>query len=301
MKLLSIVGSYERSIHGVDLEIEEEAKDYRVIEEKVAFAFPAHTGYVKSISSCQRFLATGSTDETIRIFDLKKRKDFGSLALHSGSITCLEFFGSEFLLSAGEDGYLIFTRCKDWETLRKLRAHSHGVTALAIHPSGKLALTAGKDRKLRLWDLIKGKLAHAEKSAFAILGIKWSPDGSLYALFGEKNLAVYRTKGAELVFNLPQTPPFKILTASFYDNDRLLVAGEGSKIAIIGTLSGEISIKETNQKPRIRSIFIHKGLIFTSSSDGSVVIWKGNDLNFENPLSTIKTGLRITCHTVTCK
>jgi protein MAK11 len=299
MKLLNVVGSYEKSIYGVDLSVEKKSDDQISIEDKIAFAFPAHTGYIKSISSCQRFLATGSTDETVRIFDLKKRKDYGTLALHSGSITCLEFYNSEFLLSAGEDGQLAFTRCKDWETLQKIKAHSHGVVALAIHPTGKLALTAGADKKLKLWDLTKGKLAHAERAVHSIQGIKWSPDGSLYVLFGDKNLTIYKTKGAEVVFKMPNPGPFKVLTAAFRDNDQLIACGEGSKIAVIQISSGKLSVKETNQKPRIRSIFIENDLVFTASSDGSVLIWNGNDLSFEKPIHTIKTGLRITCQTVT--
>lgn len=37
-----------------------------------------------------------------------------------------------------------------------LRAHKGGVTGLAVHPSGALALSVGRDRGMRLWDLIKG-------------------------------------------------------------------------------------------------------------------------------------------------
>lgn len=37
-----------------------------------------------------------------------------------------------------------------------LRAHKGGVTGLAVHPSGALALSVGRDRGLRLWDLVKG-------------------------------------------------------------------------------------------------------------------------------------------------
>ena len=35
-----------------------------------------------------------------------------------------------------------------------------GVNSLAIHPSGKLALSAGHDMSLRTWNLIKGRVAY---------------------------------------------------------------------------------------------------------------------------------------------
>lgn len=43
---------------------------------------------------------------------------------------------------------------------------TRGISSLAVHPSGKLALTGGTaDGKLMLWDLTKGRLAHTTKVA----------------------------------------------------------------------------------------------------------------------------------------
>ena len=34
------------------------------------------------------------------------------------------------------------------------------MTGLAVHPSGKLALSVSKDKSLRTWNLIKGRKAY---------------------------------------------------------------------------------------------------------------------------------------------
>jgi len=34
------------------------------------------------------------------------------------------------------------------------------VSFLAVHPSGKLALSVGKDKTLRTWNLVKGRPAY---------------------------------------------------------------------------------------------------------------------------------------------
>lgn len=34
------------------------------------------------------------------------------------------------------------------------------VTCLAVHPSGKMALSVGKDHTLRTWNLVKGRPAY---------------------------------------------------------------------------------------------------------------------------------------------
>ena len=42
-----------------------------------------------------------------------------------------------------------------WQVEKTLYKHSAGVTALALHPTGKLAFSAGKDKKLITWNLVK--------------------------------------------------------------------------------------------------------------------------------------------------
>lgn len=41
--------------------------------------------------------------------------------------------------------------------LRSLRGHKGRVNSVAVHPSGKVALSVGQDRTLRMWDLMRGK------------------------------------------------------------------------------------------------------------------------------------------------
>lgn len=74
-----------------------------------------------------------------------------------GSITHLIFPSRSHLLSASEDGTLCLFRARDWAVLRSLKGHKGRVNAIAVHPSGKVALSVGKDRALRMWDLMRGK------------------------------------------------------------------------------------------------------------------------------------------------
>lgn len=64
MKFLLAAGSYERILYGLDVSLEEGGE--QVKELKNSFAIPAHTGYIKAVTSCSRFLVSGGTDETVR-------------------------------------------------------------------------------------------------------------------------------------------------------------------------------------------------------------------------------------------
>lgn len=43
---------------------------------------------------------------------------------------------------------------------KTLFAHPGGVTCISVHPTGKLALSVGNDKKLCTWNLIKGRRAY---------------------------------------------------------------------------------------------------------------------------------------------
>ena len=78
-------------------------------------------------------------------------------SLHTGSITHLEFPSRSHLLSASEDGTLCLFRARDWAVLREMKGHKGRVNSVAVHHSCKVALSVGKDRTLRMWDLMRGK------------------------------------------------------------------------------------------------------------------------------------------------
>lgn len=296
-KLLFTLGSYERSIYGVEYVVDVSHDSASIEEAKNAYAFVAHTGCIKSIAGCSRFLASGSTDETIRIFDLSKRKDVGTLTSHAGSVTCLAFVAAELLISGSEDGFICMYSTADWEEVRRIKAHKHGISSLSVHPSGKLMLSVGQDNKLRMWDLRSGKLAYARRTSLrSALGISFSPDGTLYAIFNRHQVHVFR--GDECIYQSSSIVLKSLLCIHFVGNDTLLVGGEGKLIQCISLSSGSSCCLETDLMPRIKSMLIYHSVLFATSSDGTIRCYQ-HDLNNQRliPLSSLKSGLRATCST----
>ena len=56
------------------------------------------------------------------------------------------------------------------------------MNSIAVHPSGRLALSVSRDSSLRLWNLVKGKSAHESTLSQPAERVAFSPDGSSYAL-----------------------------------------------------------------------------------------------------------------------
>jgi protein MAK11 len=177
-----IAGSYEKLLYGLEGTVDLTEKEGEVegklrLELKPVFVFPAHVSCIKAVAASPhggKWLATGSADEIIKIWDLRRRKEVGALmqhqgeyylvayvwglsVLHLGSITHLFFPSRSHLISSSEDGTLCLFHARDWTVLRVLRGHKTRVNSVAVHQSGKVALSVGKDKTLRMWDLMRGK------------------------------------------------------------------------------------------------------------------------------------------------
>jgi len=44
-----------------------------------------------------------------------------------------------------------------------MKGHKGRVNGLSVHPTGKIAISVGKDKTLRLWNLMTGRKASATK------------------------------------------------------------------------------------------------------------------------------------------
>lgn len=154
-----VVGSYEHNILCLSLDLSLETPVFTPI-----FHFQAHSLSVKCLDIAGRYLVSGSNDEHIRIYDLQKRKELGTLLAHQGSITALRFSkreggSSRWLLSASEDQRIIVWRVRDWENLGTLKGHTGRINDLDIHPSGRIAVSVSEDHSVRLWNLMTVKKA----------------------------------------------------------------------------------------------------------------------------------------------
>ena len=91
---IMIAGSYEKLLYGIEgsypqaEEQEDDGEVNRVVKPDLTpiFIFPAHLAFVKAIAASPggKWLATGSEDEFIKVWDLRRRKEVGSLSQHTG-------------------------------------------------------------------------------------------------------------------------------------------------------------------------------------------------------------------------
>ncbi|KAG5350265.1 p21-activated protein kinase-interacting protein 1-like [Termitomyces sp. T112] len=194
-----VAGSYEKLLYGlegtVSLSSSSSSPEYTFTLDPI-FIFPAHVSCIKAVAASPeggKWLATGSADEIVKVWDLRRRKEIGGLMHHEGSITHLVFPSRSHLLSASEDGTLCLFRARDWSVLRALKGHKGRVNCVAVHPTGKVALSVGKDKALRMWDLMRGRGSASTKLGKEGEIVRWSTDGSLFAVQTGSTIDLYTT------------------------------------------------------------------------------------------------------------
>ena len=188
------------------------------------FAFSAHSGCIRAVACSKSLLATGSSDNTLGCYNLKKRRDYGKLLQQDGggAVSSLRFYGESHLISAGEDGELCIWRTSDWECLLRMHGHKGAVHEVAIHPSGRLALSVAADRKLMLWNLTTGKCSYTSALAAQSRMVAWTPAADAYVVGTPHELLVFALRTGACLHSLRHGgAPLAMAFAT----DALLVSG----------------------------------------------------------------------------
>ena len=204
--LVIAAGTYDGVLAGWELSKNKSKKDSSGLE--LTFATSVHSGSVRSLSIASSpegnepgpLLSCGY-DETLQTHDWHKRMtSSGEVRTPSdfGTPVCSAFAPptkqSTHCIIGFTSGKVCIYKKRDWSVQHVLAGHEGGVASLAVHPTGKLALSAGvADGKLKLWDLTKGRLAFVNKIKPSsqlggsarfdpVSSIVWSKDGDFYAM-----------------------------------------------------------------------------------------------------------------------
>lgn len=317
------VGSYEHNLLCLSLILSKDSQKAPVFQP--IFHFQAHILSIKSIAAAKRYLVTGSNDEHIKIYDLQKRKELGTLLGHQGSVTTLKFsrehneqqaedlaVSGKWLLSGSEDGNIIIWRTKDWEIFGTLKGHKGRINDLSIHPSGRVAVSVAADKTVRLWNLMTAKKAASLKIKSDWQSgefVRWSINGDYFVVGLLRRCLIYKTSEAKIVRDLPFSVPLMHIEVYKIGGTEYLVVGlnngsiEFYKLDELVAASGddhdskpESEFKLLGHSNRIKDfkLYRHDGedYLVSISSDGNIVVW---DLSSREQIAVYNTGERLNC------
>lgn len=294
-----LVGTYEHFVLGYNIANCLKGED--TLEERCdliqTFNVQGHSGPVRSLSAASKYCFSGGTDEMCKVYDMASKTEHGTLMHHEGTVSCLAAHSSSHLITASDDNSIAVIRLGSFQVEKTLYKHTAGITALAMHPTGKLCFSAGKDKKLITWNLVKARPAFITNLKGIAEFLTVSPDGSRYAVGIHRRVDIYSidSAGVEYTIELKVRPNCLL----FLDNDTVVVGGE-SKEAQIHSLIEKCLLKswEAHQtRIRVMALIAPTILVTASSCDSSIKLWKvdSDRLSPVVLLGSKDTQCRITC------
>ncbi|MCT0213476.1 WD40 repeat domain-containing protein, partial [Synechococcus sp. CS-1326] len=163
------------------------------IKENLPFLLPDRSnhileGHSRGVSSIawspdESWLASGSDDETIRMWDSTSGRCTHTLEGHSRGVSSIAWSpDGSWLASGSEDKTIRMWDSTSGRCTHILEGHSRGVSSIAWSPDGSWLASGSDDETIRMWDSTSGRCTHIlEGHSRGVSSIAWSPDGSWLA------------------------------------------------------------------------------------------------------------------------
>ncbi|KAL3575541.1 hypothetical protein D5086_023642 [Populus alba] len=306
-----IAGSYEKFIWGFKLKTLKHEPSSQNLTLTPLFSYQSHLAHITSAAAAGPAAASGSADDTIHLYDLPSASSLGSLHQHTSSVTSVTFFTPPSLsfprnlLSASADGSVCIFDTDPFVHLKTVLVHKKAVNDLSVHPSGKLALTVGRDECLAMLNLVRGR-----RSFYCRLGkeaslVKFDLGGERFFMVTEEKVGVHEAEDAKLVTEFECQK--RVLAAAPGENGLLFTGGEDRSITAWDVNSGKVAYCiDDAHSARVKGIVVltrndstvdDPYLLASASSDGVIRVWDVRMSMKEkpNPLAEANTKSRLTC------
>ncbi|XP_009616697.1 uncharacterized protein LOC107789172 [Nicotiana tabacum] len=304
-----IAGSYERFIWGFKLR---SPKDDQKYELTPLFSFPSHLSPIKCTAVAGSVAVSGGADDTIKIYDLSTCSEIGSLH-QSATITSLSFLTPPSLsfprnlIAAADDGTVSIYDADPFVHLKTVKVHRKAVNSVCIHPSGRLALSVGRDECMAMINLVRGRRSFYSRLGKEASLVNYSDTGEKFYMVMDDKISVHESEDAKIVLELDNNK--KVLCATPGTHGILFTGGEERNIKAWDITSGKVAYSiEDAHSTRVKGIVVlyknndgdaeeNQHIVASASSDGIIRVWDVRMTRKEKPipLAEANTKSRLTC------
>ena len=239
-----------------------------------------HNGFVVSISFSPdgKTLASGSWDNTIKIWDRETGKEIRTLHGHDDAVYSLSFSpDGKTLASSSADNTIKFWNVDTGKEIRTLTGHTNYIFTVSFSPDGKTLASSSADKTIKLWNVDTGK----EIRTFTghtnfVMNVTFSPDGKTLASSGwDKTIKLWNVDTGKEIRTLTGHTNF-VYALSFSPNSKTLASGSNDKT---------IKLWNVDTGNKIRTLYGHDYYVFSlsfspdgqtlasGSADNTIKLW----------------------------
>lgn len=221
-------------------------------EEEFVLESHENARYVKSVAfspDC-KWLASGGSDMTVKIWDVEQRELRAILTDHTDLVSQVAFSpDGKILASASFDNTVKLWSVPDGDVIATLRGHQKEVRGIAFSPDSTMLVSVGDDGTARLWNASSGEsLRLMVGNTGPILSIAFSPDGRYFATGsrGPSTLTIWDVNSRKSLSPvvIPQQKREVVSLAFSSDGQMLAIAGNWNGFQIWNRKASEARTSE---------------------------------------------------------
>ena len=238
-----------------------------------------HSNQITSLCmlSSSRIAVSGSSDSTIRVWDLQRKRVKFCFQYHRGEITCLAVCESPrgiFTVSGSTDTSLRKWCLQTGKCLAVMEGHTKTVKDVAILPSGSVCMSASLDKTLRLWDLNTGQTVKTLKGHDDGVWCVAVTAGGSMAVSGSKDdlLKVWDTASGECLHTLESHSSWiSCVAASQYG--KWVVSGSNDKLLKVWDIQKQQTITQIARHFSQPECIAASSKAFYSGAPDGIKVW----------------------------
>jgi WD40 repeat protein len=251
--------------------------------------FTGHGGVVLAcaVSPDGRRIVSGSSDQTLRVWDATSGERVLTLEGHGGAVlACAVSADGRRIVSGSDDHTLRVWDATSGESVLTLEGHRGAVRACAVSPDGRRIVSGSSDQTLRVWDATSGEsVLTLEGHGGAVLACAVSADGRwIVSGSSDQTLRVWDATSGESVLTL-EGHRGAVRACAVSPDGRRIVSGSSDQRIVWGSYDKTLREWDATSGESVLTLEGHRGgvnacavspdgrRIVSGSSDQTLRVW----------------------------
>ncbi|CAD5948055.1 serine/threonine-protein kinase [Planktothrix agardhii] len=249
-----------------------------------------HSNYVESVafSPDGRTLASGSDDNTIKLWDVQNRRQIATFTGHSSPVLSVAFSPDGRTLASGSYKTIKLWDVQNRREVATLTGHSDYVWSVAFSPDGRTLASGSWDKTIKLWDVSRKRLiATLTRHSGWVRSVAFRPDGWMLASGSFDNtIKLWDVQNRQEIATLTEHSDY-VYSVAFRPDGWMLASGSDDNTIKLWDVQNrrQIATLTGHSNPVWSVAFSPDGRTLASGScDKTIKLW---DVQSQRPIPTL--------------